>query len=258
MVASGLSFIILGFHFFKENTNSEKMQTSSASVVQYIWIATKTFKIQQENLRLAANARKMAKTVNDKKTARQFMQRYGSHYPAGLNTLGGVLFRIVDAESSSTQETSILTDKAAQQLQGQLSIGFLGGTFGIAASTTGEHSSSSGETKAVNNQGDDVSYTFSSQTMGPATTNPVLFSKLLSNNSTWALIDRGSQNAFIPLWELLRDLGSDFDAVADVLEKTWIDDEIKKKCENYSVKKAPLVSIVIYIIYIYTYIYIYI
>ena len=193
--------------------------------------------------------------VSDKKTARQFMQRYGSHYPAGLNTLGGVLFRIVDAESSSTQETSILTDKAEQELQGQLSIGFLGGTFGIGASTTGEHSSSSGETKAVNNQGDDVSYTFSSQTMGPATTNPVLFSKLLSNNSTWALIDRGSQHAFIPMWELLRDLGSDFDTAADVLEKTWNDDEIKKKCEKYPAKKAPLVSTVIYI-YIYK-IYIY-
>ena len=247
MAASGLSFIILGFHFFKENTNSEKMQTSSASVVQYIWIATKTFKIQQENLRLTANARKMAKTVNDKKTARQFMQRYGSHYPAGLNTLGGVLLRIVDAKSSSTQETSILKDKAAQQLQGQISIGFLGGTFGIGASANGKHSSGSGEIKAVNNQGDDVSYTFSSQTMGPATTNPELFSKLLSNNSTWALIDRGSQHAFIPLWELLRDLGSDFYTAAEVLEKTWNDDEINKKREKY----APLVSTVMYIIYIY-------
>ena len=76
-------------------------------------------------------------SVKDEKTARLFMQRYGSHYPAGLHTLGGVLFRIVDAESSNTTETSFLTGKAAQQLQGQLSFGFLGGLFGISASIGG-------------------------------------------------------------------------------------------------------------------------
>ena len=130
-----------------------------------------------------------SKVVKDKESARQFMQRYSSHYPAGLNTLGGVLFHIVDTESSYTKETSVLSEKAAQQLQGQISVGFLGGMFGIGASVTAENSSSKGKTDAHEKQEDDVSYTFSSQAMGPSTTNPATFSKLLANNSTWALIN---------------------------------------------------------------------
>ena len=198
-------------------------------MVQYIWTATKTFKIDQEQLKLSASARKMARDIMDEETARRFMQRYGSHFPNGLHTLGGVLFRIVDAESSSMKGTSVLTEKAAQHLQGQLSFGFLGGMFGIGLSIRGEHSSSSGKTEAHEKEAEDISYTFSSQAMGPATTNPAAFNTLLSNNSTWAIIDRGSQNAYLPMWELIRDLGSDFKDAATFLEYTWRKDEAERR-----------------------------
>ncbi len=209
---------------------SEKKQTSSASVVQYIWIATKTFKIEQEQLKLTGSARKMARAVGkDEKAARLFMQRYGSHYPAGLHTLGGVLFRIVDAESSSTKSTSELTQRAALQLQGQISFGIVGGVFGIGGSITGEHSRSSGEAKGHDEETDEVSYTFTSQAMGPATTNPASFIKLMTNNSTWALIDRGSPNAYLPIWELIRDLGVEFAEAAMTLEEIWCKDEEERE-----------------------------
>lgn len=45
--------------------------------------------------------------VKDEQSARLFMERYGSHFPAGLHTLGGVLFRIADAESESMMSTSV-------------------------------------------------------------------------------------------------------------------------------------------------------
>jgi hypothetical protein len=48
---------------------------------------------------------------------------------------------------------------------------------------------------------------------------------LLANNSTWALIDRGSPNAYLPIWELIRDLGSDFEEAAGILERTWNSNE---------------------------------
>jgi hypothetical protein len=168
-------------------------------------------------------------TVKDANNARLFMQRYGSHYPAGLHTLGGVLFRIVDAESKTTESTSVLTEKAVTQLQGQISVGFLGGFYGIGASIKGEHSSSSGRQEGEGEKTDDASYTFSSHAMGPATTNPVAFNKLLTNNSTWALIDRGSPNAYLPIWELFRDLGSEYKEAANILEKTWREDEVGRK-----------------------------
>ncbi len=226
----GLSYFSLIFSSCVEEKMSEKKQISSASVVQYIWTATKTFKIEQEQLELTGNARKMARAVGeDEKAARLFMQRYGSHYPAGLHTLGGVLFRIVDAESSSTKSTSELTQKAALKLQGQISFGLVGGVYGIGGSITGEHSRSSGEAKGHDEETDDVSYTFTSQAMGPSTTSPASFINLLKNNSTWALIDRGSLNAYLPIWELIRDLGSEFEIAAKTLEETWHKDEEERE-----------------------------
>ena len=211
-----------------EEATSWKEQNTSASVVQYIWIARKTFQIGDQSLELSAKAKEMARTVDDEDAARLFMQRYGSHFPAGLHTLGGVLFRIVDAESSSTQATSVLTDKAAQQLQGQTSGGLLGGAIGIGVSVSGEVSGSGGKTEGYEEKADNVSYTFSSQAMGPATTSPDAFFKLLANNSTWALIDRGSPNAYIPNWELIRHLGNHFEEAAIILENTWRDDEVER------------------------------
>ena len=224
----------------EKRDTSKKANTNNASVLQYIWIATKTFKIDQEQMRLSMSARKMALSIvnasNKQEAARSFMKRYGSHFPAGLHTLGGVLFRTVDARSHSDQESSKLTEKAAQQLQGQISVGFLGGAFGIGASISGDHSSSSGKASAQQEEEDQVSYTYSFQSMGPASTNPAMFSKLLANNSTWALIDRGSPNAYIPVWELIRDLGSDYEDVAEVLKQTWRDDEQKNRIKVLKVE----------------------
>lgn len=214
----------------EEGVKSTKVQTDSVSVLQYIWIATKTFKIEQEEMRLSTSARRMARSITmqkgkEEEAARHFMERYGSHFPAGLHTLGGVLFRIVDAESSGMQKTSKLTEKAAQHLQGQISVGFLGGAFGIGAGINIQHTESSGRVSAREEEAEDTSYTYSFQVMGPAATNLATFTKLLANNSTWALIDRGSKNAYIPVWELMRELGEDFKKAAQVLEDTWLKDE---------------------------------
>ena len=70
---------------------------------------------------------------------------------------------------------------------------------------------------------------YSVRSIGPTTTNPHTFRKLLSDNSTWALIDRGPVEGYIPVWELLKDLGSEYETAADILEKIWQCDERKKK-----------------------------
>ena len=226
----------------EDEVKSTKEQTNSVSVLQYIWIATKTFKIEQEEMRLSTSAKRMARSISRHKesteqeeAARHFMERYGSHLPAGLHTLGGVLFRIVDAESSSSQKTSTLTEKAAQHLQSQISVGVLGGAFGIGASVKTQHTESEGKLTGTDEKAEHTSYTFSFQVMGPAATNPATFTKLLANNSTWALIDRGSKNAYIPVWELMRELGSDFEGAAQVLEKTWCKDEKENKQKSLRV-----------------------
>ena len=41
-----------------------------------------------------------------KARARRFMEKFGCHVPAGVQTLGGVFFSIADAESEGVQKTT--------------------------------------------------------------------------------------------------------------------------------------------------------
>ena len=134
------------------------------------------------------------------------------------------------------QTTSTLTKAATEKLQAQLSFGFLGGAFGTGGSVKAEHQSS-GETKADSEDEKKNSYTYTVHAMGPAATNPAIFQKLLSYNSTWALIDRGPHQAYIPIWELLRDFGSDYEKEAKVLLDTWLKVENERKENSKELKK---------------------
>jgi len=158
-----------------------------------------------------------------------FMERSGSHYPAGVQTLGGVFFSIADAKSKSTKDTFKLAQAAVDHLKSQISVGFLGGGLGIGASITGDHTDSAGRSGASHRESSNEGFTFSLKSMGPPATNPATFHKLLSYNSTWTLIDRGSFQGYILVWELVRDLGSDFEDAARVLQETWRKDESKRK-----------------------------
>ena len=217
-----------------------KSSTTNASVLQYIRTAKKTFQLEQDQLNISLTARKMARAITQdakanaakrEKSARIFMDRYGSHFPAGVQTLGGVFFSIADAESKSTTDTFKLTETAVDHLNAQISFGFLSGAFGIGASVTGENTAGSGKTDEKHETSDSERFTYSVKSMGPPATNPSTFHKLLSYNSTWALIDRGSFEGYIPVWELIRDLGKEFEGAASVLEETWCKDEKARKEE---------------------------
>ena len=219
---------------------SLKLSTTSASVLQYIRTDKKTFQLERDQINISFPARKTAKMITQdakgnaskrEESARIFMDRYGSHFPAGVQTLGGVFFSIVDAESKSAVETYKLTEAAVNHLNAQMPFGFLGGAFGIGASGTGEHTTGTGKTHAKHETGHNEIFTFSLKSMGPLATNPSAFHALLSYNSTWALIDRGSFEGYIPVWELIRDLGKEFEEAAVVLEETWCKDENARKKE---------------------------
>ena len=193
-----------------------------------------------ESAKLMANCiSKVSKKDAEKRKARarRFMEMFGSHVPAGVQTLGGVFFSIADAESEGVQKTTTLTKAATEKLQTQMSFGFLGGAFGIGGSVKAEHQGSTGETRGEQEDQKKTSYTYTVHAMGPAATNPVVFQKLLSYNSTWALIDRGPHEAYIPIWELLRNLGGSYDDAAQILKATWDEEEEKKKEVSKELKK---------------------
>ena len=222
----------------RDETRSVKTYSTSASVLQFIWTAKKCFQIEQEQMKLTESAKLMANCISKvsekdagkrKARARRFMEMFGSHVPAGVQTLGGVFFSIADAESEGVQKTTTLTKAATEKLQTQMSFGFLGGAFGIGGSVKAEHQESTGKTQGEQEDQKKTSYTYTVHAMGPAATNPVVFQKLLSYNSTWALIDRGPHEAYIPIWELLRNLAGSYDDAAQVLEATRDEEEETKK-----------------------------
>lgn len=57
--------------------------------------------------------------------ARLFLKSFGSHFPAVVQTLGGMFFSIADAESKRATEKFELMGAAAGHLKEQMSIGFL-------------------------------------------------------------------------------------------------------------------------------------
>ena len=65
--------------------------------------------------------------------ARDFLNRYGSHFPAGVQTLGGVLISIADVHSTVTTSTSTLAKEAVTFLKCHMSARLLDGAFGVEA-----------------------------------------------------------------------------------------------------------------------------
>ena len=209
----------------------EKSSSTSASALQYIRIAKKVFQIEPHQFRLSLTAKKKAKSiVLDKnprameceQSARTFMERYGSHFPAGLHTLGGVFFNIADAESKSTTDIFKPTDTFKLT---EAAVAFLGGALRIGASGTEEHANSEENIEETFTAIQNEKFSHSVRSIGPLATNPATFQKLLSYSSTWALIDRGPVTSYIPIWELIEDLGSEFREAATALKETWHKDE---------------------------------
>ena len=96
----------------RDETRSVKTFSTSASVLQFIWTAKKCFQIEQEQMKPAEIAKLMANSIcqvfekdDEERKARalRFMEMFGSHVPAGVETLGGVFFGITDAESEGVQ-----------------------------------------------------------------------------------------------------------------------------------------------------------
>lgn len=108
---------------FQQNYNT------SASALHYIRTAKKSFQLQRDEIKLSTTARSLAKliarskeTTHREKLARRFMKSYGSHYPLGVQTLGGVFFSIADVESEETRKTTTLSNEAVKYLKSKMSV----------------------------------------------------------------------------------------------------------------------------------------
>ena len=221
----------------KQFHNSFKEFSTSASVLHYTRTPTRSFLLERNQIKLCESAKEMARSivqdteidkVQQQDMAREFFKRFGSHFPAGAQTLGGVFFSIADAESKGVKEKFELMKAATDYLKVKMSAGFLG-VFNIGRSISGEYTWYKGSNEGKYKERRDKVFTYSVRSIGPTATNNITFQKLLSYNSTWALIDRGPVEGYIPVWELLKDLGGVYKTAADVLKEIWQCDENKRK-----------------------------
>ena len=224
----------------KQFHGSFEEQLTSVSVLHYIRTPTRSFLLERYQINLCESAREMARSivqdtemdkVQQQKRARLFLQRFGSHFPAGVQTLGGVFFSIADAESEGATKKFELVEAATDYLKVKMSAGFLG-VFNIGRSISGEYTWYKGSNEGKYKERRDKVFTYSVRSIGPTATNNITFQKLLSYNSTWALIDRGPVEGYIPVWELLKDLGSEYETAANVLEEIWQCDEKERKARK--------------------------
>ena len=92
-----------------------------------------------------------------------------------------------------------------------------------------KHTHKSDMSELITTKEASIDYTFSKIVIGPRASNPKQFENLLSYNWTWAIIDRGPVESYIPVWRLIRRCGAKYELAADILEKAWKGDEEKRK-----------------------------
>ncbi|XP_028400234.1 uncharacterized protein LOC114523491 [Dendronephthya gigantea] len=230
----GVSFLAeveSSFGIRRENSSEYNMRSTcdNLSVLKYEAITKKEFQIEEDKMRLTEPARRHAlnigKTGRHADDARSFMRLYGSHYPIGVHKLGGIFYSIADAESYTRIETTQFAKEAVTKLESQISAGYLGAGF----EAKGNVSASSKEAEEGEQQEESVFYRFSKQVIGPGASNPQTFRQLLEYNSTWAIIDRGPPEGYVPVWQLLRQEGKEYQTAAEKLKQIWGQDEEERK-----------------------------
>ena len=231
-----------------ETTRCNKAFTDNASVLLYSWKGKKAFQIEQSHMDVSMTVRKAARAIvgNTNASARQeaassFLRRYGSHLPAGVHTLGGVFFRIAEATSKSTINTTTLTEAATQQINLQNSVGHKGGSADLRAEVKLRSGSSTNVGKDAFAKREKARVTTSVKSMGPQASDLATFEQRLSYNSTWAIIDRGSPDGYIPVWELLKNHDEEFNEVASLLEATWREEEQRREEKSRKKKEKQIV-----------------
>ena len=240
---NGMPSVTAGAGIQKQSqiSNNFKSCKTNASALYFSRINQKTFRFDLKDIRLSSacteDAMRLVQKANDDSddelvndAARDFLKRYGSHFPTGTQTLGGIFFTIADVESLSNIDEVTLQKTAKNHLEGQMSLRFLSDTFGIGGNVVSSKSVKV-KHKEENNE---MCFPYSKASMGPPA-NPATFHKLLSYNSNWALTDRGDN--IKPVWELVKDLGGVFEEAAQILQNTWNSDENERKIKWHEQKE---------------------
>ncbi len=180
-------------------------RSASASVTTQCFYPLMAFRFVESSMRLTQAALADLRRVDDEATARQWLARFGSHVPVGLQHLGGMYLYTCKIETGEEMETSSLQEAASTYLNTAAAAtgGFLVARAAVAVRvSSGSAHAGAGRATAADKM---ASACCSTTSFGPTSPSPSIFRlALIGSNKQWRIIDRGSYPAdFVPIWDLI-------------------------------------------------------
>ncbi|CAF1039447.1 unnamed protein product [Adineta ricciae] len=210
-----------------QDTSDEEKQTKSQSrkfiQTEYIVKPVKCFRIPREQMRLSSEAENALKTINNKSKAKDFLRSFNSHVNDGRQHIGGIFIRTVDVETKEETDVASLEKIASKNFAVDIGGGCIGYGFGGVSVENFTSDGSKTGTEEISRTATVKRHVYC---MGPDCSNIELFTKtLISNNSTWYIIDRDTISSFVPIWEIILtsySLQSDLCQAAELIKQVWL------------------------------------
>ncbi|XP_071892750.1 interferon-induced very large GTPase 1-like [Anas platyrhynchos] len=209
-----------------EDSRRSRSEQAYICTTMYQYIPLASYYFQKDQLRLSDAALRELQDIEQllsitqeadrshllKSRCASFFSRFGSHVNQGPIHFGGIFWWKASAEGFRAEQWDEMKQQTSEALNSYVRARFSG--FGTKWGVKGDASKSSSQASF---QGRDRSSThravqlYVTKTGGPAETDsfPEWKCGLVANNTTWCVIDRGSQ--LIPVWEIiLSNHSSDF------------------------------------------------
>ena len=223
--ASGWGFAVEGDLKHRNHSKNEEKtdgETTSNTLISLkcYQFPMSSFQLDRNNLTFRTDAINKLREINDYRSAEEFMQRYGSHFPTGHFQLGGILWHKLQVNTDKSVLIRDLEELSTKELDASASIGFKSffkASGSMKTTSMKSRVASSSETSAT------ATIQFESEALGPAVFNPVLFEQILrANSDTWHIIDRGDLDSLVPIWEIVYDLHPELSDQCELMRKAWL------------------------------------
>ncbi|CAF1218609.1 unnamed protein product [Rotaria sordida] len=236
-VAANLSASKWGFHLDGElnivtkNSVEQYEQDSKLStdifLTYYSFLPMKSFRIPIEEMRLSKESETFARSINNLKLAKKFLNDFNSHVSTGINHLGGIYLCTISITTDSLSSVDNLEKIGVNHFNTAIGAGFqklnIGGSISYESfDDIGEHTQSVHKNKQAKVKSHISCY-------GPPCTNRDLFSQIINtHSSTWHLIDRSDLKSLVPVWELMKDHTDPYvREAAKFIKRAWLEQALK-------------------------------
>jgi hypothetical protein len=122
----GLNYAKAGVSFEKSksesNEQTESGKKNKESVRIYKYVPVYSFVLPRMELKLTEMARFEAKQISDAKSAREFLRKFGSHFPTGTYELGGIYSYTSEASFKQDLEKSRVKQSSVSKVKSELGV----------------------------------------------------------------------------------------------------------------------------------------